>query len=104
MGNPSTMLALFSILGSFPTGMPCRASAEVADDGERQTVQSSTESHCTCSSAAPSVVWVATKSGIMQTLRLHSFETLHLDRREVSAAGFWKRSDLDYRDPDTEWR
>ena len=124
MGDPSAMPALFSILESLPAGMPARAFVEIADDGERQTVQSSAdvtmhwlvsrpgqplgtrlvEAAADLDPLSGSSVWAAAESGIVQTLRRHFFETLCLDRRRVSAAGYWKRGDLDYRDPDAEWR
>ncbi len=124
MGDPLAMPALFSIIESLPRGMPDRAFIEIADEGERQAVQSSADVRLHWLVSRPgqplgnrlvevaadldplpgSFVWVAAESGIVQSLRRHFFETLRLDRRRFSAAGYWKRGDLDYRDPDAEWR
>lgn len=119
-GDASALPAVQSILERLPSGISAHVHIEVEDEAERQQLRTpaflyETWHYSTPPSdkqgqnlasilsnlrypEGPGQVWIAGEASAVKTIRLHWLQNRGLDRRCVSAKGYWKTGEKDHRD------
>lgn len=119
-GDASALPAVQSILERLPSGMSAHVHIEVENEAERQqlrtpaflyetwhysTPPSDNQSQHLASMLSnlrypdgPGQVWIAGEASAVKAIRLHWLQNRGLDRRCLSAKGYWKTGEKDHRD------
>ena len=114
--SPHFLLPAHSV-ASLPASARVKAYVEIADDAERQPLETAAVWRTEWTTAAPGepgrrlcqrllyrplppgsgYLWMAGESSAMHELKLHSLER-GIERSQLATKGYWKRAESDHRD------
>ncbi|MFT4132375.1 siderophore-interacting protein [Labrys sp. (in: a-proteobacteria)] len=121
-GDETALSAIGAIIEALPAGLTVEAFVEIPDPADIQILHTQAQLHLTwlprhglpagvgtalqdaiMAAVLPpqaSQVWLAAEAGTVRTLRRHFQLDLGLDRRRITASGYWKKGETDFRDRD----
>jgi NADPH-dependent ferric siderophore reductase len=123
-GDETALPAIGAILEALPAGVTVAAFIEIPDERDIQPLRSDADVSITWLSrngeaggtvtvlqdamiAADfpedaSEVWIAAESAAVRAVRRHFQVTRGLDRQRITSAGYWKKGETDFRDPEKD--
>lgn len=119
-GDETALPAIGAIIEALPAGVTVEAFIEIPDPADAQILPSRADVNLTwlprhglpagvgtalqdamTAARLPrqgSEVWVAAEAGTVRSIRRHFQADLGLERRRITASGYWKKGETDFRD------